>query len=106
MTLFDTLDGCFMNVAYGWAFAQPVRKLYYNLTVTGLSVAVAFLIGTIELGGVLVNQLELRGALWDRLAAFDLNTAGYLIAGVFVAVWTVALAVWRWGRIEERWTSA
>src|SRR5487761_1767096 len=65
MVLFDTLDGCFMNFAYGWAFARPVRKIYYNLVITGLSIAVAFLVGSIEIVGVLVQELRLHGSFWD-----------------------------------------
>jgi high-affinity nickel-transport protein len=92
MTLFDTLDGCFMNFAYGWAFARPVRKLYYNVVITGLSVAVAFLIGTIEIIGLLSAELRIRGAFWDFMASFDINKAGFAIAALFVVVWVVAIA--------------
>jgi high-affinity nickel-transport protein len=103
MTLFDSFDGFFMNSAYGWAFARPVRKVYYNLTITALSIAVAFLIGSIELGGVLATKLGLHGWLGDALAKFDINVAGFLIVVVFVAVWLVALATWKLGGVEERW---
>jgi nickel/cobalt transporter (NiCoT) family protein len=106
MSLLDTIDGSFMNFAYGWAFARPVRKVYYNLTVTGLSVAVALLIGTAELLTVLADRLGLTGGFWNWLGGLDLNTIGYGIVAVFVAVWLVALAVWRFGRIEQRWTAA
>jgi high-affinity nickel-transport protein len=105
MTLFDTLDGCFMNFAYGWAFARPVRKVYYNLVITGLSIAAAFLIGTVEILGVLTGELHLHGPLWDFMASFDINKAGFTIAGLFVVVWAGALAVWRFGNIESRWES-
>ena len=103
MMLFDTLDGAFMNFAYGWAFARPVRKVYYNLVITGLSIGAAFIIGTIELLGVLTGELHLRGAFWDLMANFDINVAGFVIAAMFVAVWAAALAYWRWGRVEDRW---
>jgi high-affinity nickel-transport protein len=103
MSLFDTLDGAFMNFAYGWAFSQPIRKIFYNLTVTALSVAVALLVGTLELLGVLADRLELDGGAWDVVAKVDLNLVGYAIVALFVLTWTVALAVWRFGRIEERW---
>ena len=105
MTLFDTLDGCFMNFAYGWAFAKPVRKVYYNLVITGLSIAAAFLIGTIEVLGVLTDELHLSGGFWDFMSNFDINKAGFVIAGLFVCTWLVALTVWRFGRIESRWTT-
>jgi high-affinity nickel-transport protein len=103
MTLFDSFDGFFMNTAYGWAFARPVRKVYYNLTITGLSVAVAFLIGGVEITGLLSSKLHLRGWLGDAMANFDLNTAGYLMVGLFLAVWVLAVLVWRLARLEPRW---
>jgi high-affinity nickel-transport protein len=103
MSLFDTADGCFMNFAYDWAFARPVRKVYYNLTITGLSVFVAFFIGTIEILGLIGKQAHLTGDFWQFMAAFDLNKAGYVIVGVFVVTWVVALAIWRFGQIEAKW---
>jgi high-affinity nickel-transport protein len=103
MILFDSLDGCFMNFAYGWAFARPVRKVYYNLVITGLSIAAAFLIGTVEVLGVLTAELHLHGSFWDFMANFDINKAGFTIAVLFVVVWAAALAVWRFGNIESRW---
>jgi high-affinity nickel-transport protein len=106
MTLFDTLDGCFMNFAYGWAFARPVRKVYYNLVITGLSIAAAFLIGTVELLSILTSELHLHGSFWDFMANFDINKAGFTIAALFVVVWAVAIAVWRFGGLESRWDRA
>lgn len=103
MSLLDTADGSFMNFAYGWAFAKPVRKVYYNIVITGLSVAVALLVGTIELLGILADRLALRGLWWDWAARFDLNKAGYGIVGLFVLTWMAAVAIWRVGKIEERW---
>jgi len=106
MTLFDTLDGCFMNFAYGWAFARPVRKVYYNLVITGLSVAVAFLIGTIEIVGLLSAKLHLRGGFWDFMANFNINRAGFVIAGLFVVVWAAAISYWKLGKLDVRWAPA
>jgi high-affinity nickel-transport protein len=103
MSLLDTIDGSFMNFAYGWAFSQPVRKIYYNITVTGLSVAVALVIGTIELGGLAASRLSLSGTFWSSLENLDLNTIGFMIVGLFVATWALAFAVWKLGRIEQRW---
>ncbi|WP_052441024.1 HoxN/HupN/NixA family nickel/cobalt transporter [Streptacidiphilus anmyonensis] len=103
MILFDTFDGFFMNFAYGWAFARPVRKVYYNLVITGLSIAAAFLIGTIEVLGVLTSELHLSGGFWDFMANFDINKAGFVIAGLFALTWVVALLYWRFGKIESRW---
>ena len=103
MSLLDTIDGSFMNFAYGWAFSKPVRKVYYNIIITGLSVAVALFVGGLEICQVIASQLNLTGGFWDYAAAFNLNSAGYFIVGAFVVVWTVALLLWKFGRIEERW---
>ncbi len=105
MSLFDTLDGCFMNFAYDWAFSQPARKVYYNLVITGLSVTVAFFIGTVELLGLLGTEAGWQGGFWHAVGGFDINTAGFVIVGLFIVTWAVAVAVWRFGRIEERWTA-
>lgn len=105
MSLLDTVDGTFMNFAYGWAFSQPVRKVYYNLTVTGLSVAVALVIGTVELLGLVAEKAHLHGLFWDRVSGLDLNTVGYVVVGLFFVTWAVALLVWRFARIEEKWTA-
>ncbi|MER6160722.1 HoxN/HupN/NixA family nickel/cobalt transporter [Streptomyces sp. NPDC001868] len=105
MSLLDTIDGSFMNFAYGWAFANPVRKVYYNLTITGLSVAVALIIGTVELLGLVAEKAHLHGTFWDRVSGLDLNTVGYVVVGLFFVTWAVALLVWRFGRIEEKWTT-
>jgi high-affinity nickel-transport protein len=106
MMLFDTLDGTFMNFAYGWAFANPVRKVYYNLVITGLSIGAAFIIGTIEILGILTTEAHLHGAFWDLMANFNVNIAGFCIAGLFVIVWAVALVYWRLGNVEARWTAS
>src|SRR3954452_6512722 len=105
MSLLDTIDGCFMNFAYGWAFSKPVRKVYYNMTITGLSVAVALLIGTIELISVLTDKLSIDSGPLAAIGGVDLNLVGYGIVGLFVATWALALAVWHFGRIEERWSA-
>ncbi|WP_372515779.1 HoxN/HupN/NixA family nickel/cobalt transporter [Streptantibioticus silvisoli] len=105
MSLLDTIDGSFMNFAYDWAFSKPVRKVYYNLTITGLSVAVALIIGTVELLGLLVQQLHLRGAFWNWVGGIDLNAIGFVIVGLFFVTWLAALAVWKFGRIEEKWSA-
>jgi high-affinity nickel-transport protein len=106
MSLLDSLDGSFMNVAYGWALAQPARKVFYNLTITALSVAVALIVGSIELGGLAARHLSLSGGFWQWLEQVDLNRLGFVIVGLFVATWLLAAGVWRYGRIEERWTAA
>ncbi len=103
MCLLDTIDGSFMNFAYGWAFSSPVRKIYYNITITGLSVAVALVIGSVELLGLFAGQLGWRGAFWNWINNLDLNTVGFVVVGMFVFTWAVAVLVWRYGRIEEKW---
>jgi nickel/cobalt transporter (NiCoT) family protein len=105
MSLFDTIDGSFMNFAYGWAFSKPVRKVYYNITITGLSVAVALLIGTAELLSILSNQLKLTGGFWDWIDTLNLNSIGYGIVIVFILTWVIAWAVWKIARIEDRWSA-
>jgi len=104
MSLLDTIDGCFMNFAYGWAFSKPVRKVYYNITITGLSVAVAFLIGTIELITIVADKAGLTTGPLAAIAHLNLNLVGYAIVALFVLTWVVALSVWKYGRIEEKWT--
>ncbi len=104
MCLFDTLDGCFMNFAYGWAFSKPIRKVYYNLIITGLSVAVAFVIGTIEIVGLLSTEFHLHGPFWQTMANFNINRAGFIIVAMFIVTWLVALAIWRFGQSSRAGT--
>jgi nickel/cobalt transporter (NiCoT) family protein len=108
MTVMDTTDGVFMNMAYGWAFFNPVRKVYYNLAITGLSVAICFFIGGIE--ALSLVPLEVHGVsqtsgFWGFMYNFNINTAGFVIVGMFIATWIVAMLIWRYGRIEEKWGS-
>lgn len=108
MALMDTTDGIFMNMAYGWAFLNPVRKVYYNLTITGLSVAICFFIGGIETLGLLpqeIGSLSQHHGFWGFVYNFDINKAGFVIVGLFVVTWVAALVVWRYGRVEERWSA-
>jgi nickel/cobalt transporter (NiCoT) family protein len=106
MSMMDTADGAFMNVAYGWAFSKPVRKVFYNLAITGLSVAVALIIGTIEVISICITYFKLSGGVWDVLRGINLNTIGFIIVGMFIVTWVAAIAVWRFGRIEQRWSMA
>jgi nickel/cobalt transporter (NiCoT) family protein len=106
MCLMDTLDGVFMSFAYSWAFCNPVRKVYYNLAITGLSVSICFFIGTIEVLGLLPMEIgSLHGGFWRFMEAFDINKAGFVIVGMFVLTWAGALALWKYGHVEERWTA-
>ena len=105
MSLMDSIDGSFMNFAYGWALSNPVRKVFYNLTITSLSVAVALVIGTIEIGGLISTKLDLSGSFWSSFENVDINALGFVVFGMFAATWAIALVVWRLARIEERWSA-
>ncbi len=105
MCLMDTIDGVMMNGAYGWAFLKPVRKVYYNLTITAISVAVALIIGTIELIGVLADQAKIDDGPLADIANIPLDYAGYAIVALFFVAWIGAVAIWRFGRIEEKWSA-
>ncbi|HEX7740623.1 MAG TPA: HoxN/HupN/NixA family nickel/cobalt transporter, partial [Marmoricola sp.] len=105
MALLDTIDGAFMQVAYGWAFSRPVRKIYYNITVTALSVAVALIIGVVELAGLLADKAGIHSGPLALAARLDLEYVGYGIVALFVLTWALSAAVWKYGRIEERWSA-
>jgi len=105
MSLLDSIDGCFMNFAYGWAFSKPVRKVYYNITITGLSVAVALIIGTIELVSIFTDRLNIRSGPLAAIGNLNLNMVGFAIVGLFVLTWVIALGIWKFGRIEEKWNA-
>ena len=104
MSLLDSIDGVFMIFAYGWAFSQPVRKIYYNIVITGLSVAVALVIGVIEIVSIFVQRLGITEGPLAAIGGVDLNNVGFVIVGVFVLTWLVAVVVWHVGRIEEKWS--
>jgi high-affinity nickel-transport protein len=101
MTLFDTADGWFMHFAYDWAFAKPLRRVFYNLTITGLSVFVAFFIGTVELLGLLGQEAHIGGPFFAFFESINLNTAGFVIVGLFAVTWVAAFAYWRRRGVEE-----
>ena len=103
MCLMDTADGAFMSQAYGWAFSNPIRKVYYNITVTSLSVAVALVIGMIELLQVTAAKFSLEGGFWTFLDNLDFGRIGYVVVGLFVATWAFSLILWKARRIEDRW---
>jgi high-affinity nickel-transport protein len=104
MTLMDTTDGVLMCKAYDWAFLNPLRKLFYNITTTALSVAVALLVGSIELLQVFIGLLNLRGTPYDAIAALDFGLLGYMIVGLFLLAWGLSFAAWKFGRVEQRFT--
>ena len=103
MALMDTADGVFIAKAYGWAFSSPVRRVYYNLTVTSLSVFVALAVGTVELLQVLGDRLHLHGPVFGWLHGLDFEVLGYVIVALFVLTWAGAAAVWKLRRVEQRW---
>jgi high-affinity nickel-transport protein len=103
MCLMDTFDGAFMSQAYGWAFKNPVRRIYYNITVTSLSVTVALLIGGVEVLQVLARRLSLHGGFWHWLGALDFGKLGYAMVGLFLVTWLGSVAIWKRRHIEERW---
>ena len=105
MSLMDTADGAFMSQAYGWAFSSPVRKVYYNISVTSLSVAVAWMVGAIELLQVFAAKFALHGPFWRLLASLDLGRLGYVVVGLFVATWLFSLTLWKTRRFEQRWSA-
>ena len=106
MCLMDTIDGVFMNVAYGWAFMPgPCARCSTTSPSQSISVAVALIIGTIELIGVLADQANITSGPIAAIASIPLDYAGYAIVGLFFVSWIIALAIWKFGRIEERWSS-
>jgi high-affinity nickel-transport protein len=105
MSLLDSLDGAFMCFAYDWAFLKPVRKVFYNITITSLSVAVALVIGVIELLSLIGDKLGVVSGPLAWVAGLNLDSVGYVVVALFVLTWVIALVVWRFGRIEDRWSA-
>jgi high-affinity nickel-transport protein len=105
MCVMDTTDGVLMVKAYNWAFLNPLRKIFYNITTTGLSVVVALLIGTVELLQVFINVGQLKGRFFDLIAGLDFGMLGYLIVGLFLLAWGLSVAVWKFGRLEQRYAA-
>lgn len=105
MALLDTTDGAFMNRAYGWAFDRPVRKVYYNMTVTTMSVVIAVTVGAIEIIEVIASAAGVTSGPLGWIAGLDLNFVGFAVVGLFVLAWAVSLGIWRIGRVEERWSA-
>ncbi len=103
MSLMDTADGAFMAKAYTWAFSNPIRKVFYNLTVTGLSVFVALFVGGVELSQLLIDKLSLVGQPWQAVANLNFSNMGFIIVGAFLVTWAAAFSIYKFGRIEERW---
>jgi len=103
MSAMDTTDGVLMTKAYNWAFVNPLRKIFYNITITSLSIVVALAIGTVELLQVFIQLLDLNGPFCDYMAGLDFGILGYVVVGIFLVAWVVSLTLWRYGRYEERY---
>lgn len=102
MTIMDTTDGVLMTKAYNWAFINPLRKIFYNLTTTSLSIVVALVIGTIELLQVPIGELGLNGGIFDVIGDLDFGDLGFIVVGLFMMAWIASLSIWKFGRIEKR----
>ncbi len=101
MCLLDTTDGILMLGAYGWAFVKPVRKLYYNLNITLVSVLVALVVGTIEIISIISGPLNLTGGIWDYLSNLDFGLLGILIIGIFILSWVVSTIIYKVRRYDD-----
>lgn len=105
MSLLDTLDGILMTSAYNWAFFNPIRKIYYNITITAISVIAALLIGTVELLQILVDKLQLKGSFWEFIENIQFDNKGYILVILFIISWLISTLIWKFGKVEQRWSS-
>ncbi|AFM39626.1 high-affinity nickel permease [Desulfosporosinus acidiphilus SJ4] len=105
MSMMDTMDGFFMSTAYQWVLTSPLRKVYYNLTITGLSILAAGVIGIIEVGRVFAQESGLNSGFWLWLQNLDFNKMGFMLAGMFILVWSVSLIGWKVFRLGEKESS-
>jgi high-affinity nickel-transport protein len=105
MSLMDTTDGVLMCKAYNWAFINPLRKIFYNITTTSLATGVALVIGTIELVQVLISMLNLKGTVFNYIGGLDFGAFGYVIVGLFIFAWGMSFTIWKLGRVEERYAA-
>lgn len=104
MSLLDTLDGILMISAYNWAFFTPIRKIYYNITITAISVIAALLIGTVELLQILVDKLQLKGSIWEFIENIQFDNIGYILVILFIISWLISTLIWKFGKVEQRWS--
>lgn len=104
MSLLDTLDGVVMTSAYNWAFFNPVRKIYYNITITSISVIAALVIGMVELLQILAEKLDLQGGLWDWVQSIEFDYLGYILVALFLITWLISTLIWKFGNVEQRWS--
>lgn len=105
MSLLDTLDGVFMKSAYHWAFLKPVRKIYYNITITTISVMAALIIGMIEVAQILIDKLHVHGSISNFISGIEFDYLGYILVALFLITWIVSTLVWKFGKIEQRWSN-
>jgi high-affinity nickel-transport protein len=101
MSLVDATDGILMLGAYGWAYVKPIRKLYYNLNITLVSVLIAFGIGGIEILSIVADRFGFRGGIWDWVGGLDFEIIGFGIIAIFFASWAISTAIYRWKRYDE-----
>jgi len=106
MSLFDTLDGCFMHVAYAWALARPARAIFYNVVVTGLSIAIAVLVAMLELCNLAAQHLHLHGWIWETFSTLSSSQTGVIVVVSFVVLWVGAIAAWKLFGLESRLSSS
>ena len=103
MNLMDTTDSVMMSGAYEWAFDTPVRKVYYNLTITSASVLAAVMIGVVELLQVIATAMNLRSGFWNWVQGIDFNYLGYAMVVLFIGFWLVSVLIWKYGKVEQHW---
>ena len=104
MSLLDTLDGIIMKSAYNWAFFNPIRKIYYNITITAISVIAALIIGLIELLQIMEDKLHLNGTFWNIIQSMQFDYLGYILVALFLITWLISTLIWKFGKVEQRWS--
>lgn len=104
MSLLDTLDGVVMKSAYNWAFFNPIRKIYYNITITTISVIAALIIGLIELLQIMADKFALSGGFWSLIQYIQFDYLGYILVGLFLITWLISTLIWKFGKVEQRWS--
>lgn len=104
MSLLDTLDGIVMKSAYNWAFFNPIRKIYYNITITAISVVAALIIGVIELLQIMAEKFDFKGRFWDFIQAIQFDYLGYILVGLFLITWLISTLIWKFGKVEQHWS--
>ncbi|MCE4990452.1 HoxN/HupN/NixA family nickel/cobalt transporter [Staphylococcus hominis] len=104
MSLLDTLDGIIMKSAYNWAFFNPIRKIYYNITITAISVIAALIIGLIELLQIMEDKLHLKGTFWNMIQSIQFDYLGYILVALFLITWLISTLIWKFGKVEQRWS--